>query len=501
MEPPPLDPMANVNSNALMPDNLNSLNFLKSWRRLKKQNQLRHIRGSPRHELSIMDVKQRRVTYEDLMGDEYDIQGINWQHMGITRSAARKCRIMTFRNYTNVSSSDAWHSSFPDKLLPRDGNYFRFRSMDLRRDVRLPHFQLRNIFACASRTGVYYPSTSSVIRELNPVTGKDKVAMKFRNTHDASTSTLAAGEGLLVAGGFFGGYRYRRTDAHEPSQCHEGRLTDHPSGITNHVQVGSSRRSSIPLAAFASNDWAFRVVDLATNKTIFEEMYDHALNCTAQSPDKRLRVMVGDKKEVMITDADTGECLQKLHGHRDFGFACDWAPDGWTVATGNQDKSVRIWDARKWKNSNGESMSVAVMRAEMAGIRSLRFSPLGSGKRVLVATEEADVINIIDAQTFRSKQTVDILGELAGVSFTNAGQELLALSSDPVRGGVLCLERCDYGTEDSFNYQEPRRSQNGWNTSGYDWLPTPEDIVDHPSSQVTLTQKRRQAAMEEDWLL
>ncbi|KAI1756512.1 quinon protein alcohol dehydrogenase-like superfamily [Xylaria castorea] len=427
-----------------MSDNHNCLDFLQFWRWYKKQNQLKDIKGTPRNEVSLIEVKQSRITYDDLKGDKYDLQGINWQHLGVTRSSARKCRAKTFRNYTNKPYSDAWSPSISDKLLTRNENYFRFRSMDLRTDVRLLHFQLRNIMGCASRTAVYYPCVSGTVRRIDPNTGHGKTAMRFQNSDDAQVSTLAAEEGMLVTGSFYGTYRYRRLETEDESLCYDGRLTDYASGITNHVQVNSSRYSSTPLAAFASNDYGFRMVDLARNEIILNKMYDYALNCTALSTDKRLRVIVGDLQEVLITEAETGEVLQKLEGHRDYGFACDWAPNGWTVATGNQDKSIRIWDARKWNDSQGRSNCVSVIRTELAGVRSLRFSPLGSGKRLLLAAEEADVINIIDAQTFNAKQTVDIFGELAGVSFTSAGQEVVALSSDPVRGGVLSLERCDY---------------------------------------------------------
>ncbi|KAJ2971754.1 hypothetical protein NUW58_g9329 [Xylaria curta] len=393
-----------------------------------------------------------------------------------------------------MANSDAWDPSFPDKLLRRHENYFRFRSMDLRTDVRLLHFQLRNIMGCASRTAVYYPCVYGTVRRLDPTTGHVKTAMRFETENDASVSHVS-GRG--------GHPHYRQFPWNisptvalrrkmSPAAMTET-LTDHASGITNHVQVNLSRRSSTPVAAFASNDYGFRMVDLTTNKTTLDKMYDYALNCTALSPDKRLRVMVGDSQNVLITEAETGEILQSLEGHRDYGFACDWAPDGWTIATGNQDKSIRIWDARNWKNS------VAVIRTEMAGVRSLRFSPLGSGKRLLLAAEEADVINMIDAQTFDSKQTIDVFGELAGVAFTNAGQEIVALSSDPVRGGVLCLKRCDFGAEDYHNYSHRRYSRDRWRTQGYDWLPTPHQVVDHAGSEVTLTQKHRQAAMAEDW--
>ncbi|KAK5624670.1 hypothetical protein RRF57_000386 [Xylaria bambusicola] len=492
------EPYPLLTSNAgpgILPDNSNSLDFVRFWSWCKRHAQLKDIRSTPSNELSIAKVDRSRITYENLKGDECDLQGINWQDLGVTRSSARRCRIKLFRNYTNISDSDAWDSSISDKLLRRHENYFRFRSMDICSDVRLMHFQLRNIMGCASRTAVYYPCISGIIRELDPTTGQAKAAMKFKNSDDAQVSTLAAEEGILITGGFYGTYRYRSIGTGDDSCCYDGRLTDHISGITNHVQVNSSRRSSIPLAAFASNDFGFRMVDLARNEIVLDKMYDHALNCTALSPDKRLRVMVGDLREVLITDAETGEVLRRLNGHRDFGFACDWAPDGWTIATGNQDKSIRIWDARMWKNS------IAVLRSEMAGVRSLHFSPLGSGKRLLLAAEEADVINLIEAQTFESKQTIDVFGELAGVSFANAGQEIMALSSDPVRGGVLRLERCDHGAEDTFSYT--RRQYLGdyeWVEPGYDWLPTPQQVVDHPQTQVTLSQKQRQAAVAEGWL-
>ncbi|KAI1368702.1 WD40-repeat-containing domain protein [Xylaria arbuscula] len=484
----------------LTPDNFHLLDFLLFWRDCKMRGQLKDIRGTPSNVESVRKVDRSRITYEDLNGDECDLQGINWRDIGVTRTAARKCRTKIFRNYTNRPDSDAWDSSMPDRLPRRHENYFRFRSMDLKGDVRLLHFQLRNILGCASRTAVYYPCTSGTVRELDPTTGHFKDAMKFKNTDDALVSTLTAEEGILMTGGFHGTYRYRSIGTGDDASCYDGRLTDHVSGITNHVQVNSSRRSSTPLAAFASNDYGFRMVDLARNEIVLDTMYDHALNCTTLSPDKRLRVMVGDLREVLITDAETGQVLQCLEGHRDFGFACDWASDGWTIATGNQDKTIRIWDARMWKDTKGKSLNVAVIRSEMAGVRSLRFSPLGSGKRLLLAAEEADVVNIIDAQTFDSKQTIDVIGELAGVSFTNAGQEAMVLSSDPLRGGVIRLERCDHGVEDTFSYMRRQYSRElRWREPGYDWLPTPQQVVNHPQTHVTLSQKQRQAAMAEDW--
>ncbi|KAF3056404.1 putative WD repeat-containing protein C2A9.03 [Daldinia childiae] len=500
-----LHPMAlsNANPMSLGPENPHVMQFLELWEwQSNADMQLRANGPVPSFQQISRLAREcpRRVDYKQLRGDLYDFQGISWRDLGVTRNMARCRRMATFHNYVNRANSDSFHTDSSDRLLRPVENYFRYKSMDIRRDVRLLHFQLRNILGVASRTRVFYPSFTT-IKEHDPTTGRDKVAMRFDSQTGAHISTLTANEDILIAGGFYGTYRYRYLNSSKDLEAHEGLLTNHNSGITNHVQIHSSRHSSTPLAAFASNDFGFRVVDLSTNSVRSEIMYESAMNCSALSPDMRLRVIVGDDQNVLIADAETGEILQSLEGHRDFGFACDWAPDGWTVATGNQDRSIRIWDARKWKNSKGESTSVAVVRTEMAGARSLRFSPLGSGKRILVAAEEADFVNLIDAQTFNTRQTVDIFGELGGVAFANEGQDLIALSCDLSRGGVMRLERCDAGAEDNFSYAHRKYREPGswWRTPGYDWMQSPEQIVATPGSQQTLTHKRRHAAMLEDW--
>lgn len=250
-------------------------------------------------------------------------------------------------------------------------------------------------------------------------------------------------------------------------------ITNDNSGITNHVQLHLSRTSSKPRAAFASNDNGFRVLDIETEKFVSETCFDKPINCSAISPDGRLRVMVGDHTQVLITRAEADgrpEILKELSGHGDFGFACAWADDGWTVATGFQDKAVKIWDARRWTDSSGTAIPVCTVRSEIAGVRSLRFSPLGSGKRVLVAAEEADFVNIYDAQMFQSKQTFDFFGEIGGVSFVNDGQDLHVLCCDRTRGGLFSLERCGLGSErhhdpDDFHRQYDRK----WKNGSYDW--------------------------------
>ncbi|TGO38808.1 hypothetical protein BHYA_0067g00390 [Botrytis hyacinthi] len=399
----------------------------------------------------------------DLQGDECDIQRIDWTDLGVTRLEARQRRRATYKNYTNLV--------YPNRpqLNPRQlhgtrlrnvDNYFKFRQMDFQHDVHIRHFQLRNLITCPLQNCVIYAAKTKVLYYDPTIESTPRVLMDLGNPRTQSfysslngcqVSTLTSGHEIVVAGGFEGQYALISTRAQKDAKHTEGVITEHPNDITNHAQVHLSRSSS-PLVTFASNDSGIRTLDVTTNKFISEHMYDHAMNCTAVSPDRRLRVLVGDTRKVMICNSETGQTLQELEGHLDFGFACDWSEDGWTVATGNQDMQVKIWDARYW------SRPVASIAADMAGVRKLKFSPLGSGRPILVAAEPADYVNIINAETFDSKQTLSFFGEVGGFDFTNDGQELVVANCDTSRGGIIEYERCDFATEGLCGKDEQLRN-------------------------------------------
>ncbi|KAH7133529.1 WD40-repeat-containing domain protein [Dactylonectria macrodidyma] len=447
--------VSNPNPTMLGSENLGLVDFLRHWaiqsRTAPPMSSARACAPCPR---AIREQASRRideVRYSDLRGDCYDMQGMDWEHLDTTRDYARHKRFLTYKNYTNKEGSDKWTTQMPDAKIPITESFFRFRNLHVRSDVYLAHFQLRSVLACPSRTQVFYPGGRG-INQINTVSKKTELALNLSRISGLGSiiSTLDAKHGVLMAGMFNGEYCLRNLESDDRNHFVDGQITGNQGGITNHIQIHLPRRSSHPVAALSSNDSGFRVMDLSTRTFLMEAAYSFPLNCTSVSPDGRLRVMVGDSCNAIITNTETGQIQQELRGHRDFGFSCDWSDDGWTVATGFQDKGVKIWDARRWTDSNGVSSPLCTIRSEMAGVRNLRFSPVGSGQKVLVAAEEADFINIIDAQTFRTKQTVDIFGEIGGVGFTNDGQDLSVLCSDRNRGGLLQLERCGTGVEPFF---------------------------------------------------
>ncbi|KAM0514680.1 hypothetical protein ACHAPE_006676 [Trichoderma viride] len=449
LDPFPPPHMSNPNPSILGSENYGLVDFLRSWAYGNVPlMSLRLPRPGIRRVLKQANSGVERVHYRDLRANGCDMQGLDWDSMNTARYYAREIRRQTYRNYVNRPGSDIY-VELKDKISSTE-NFFRFYRMDVRRDISLAHFQLRSVLACPTRTQAFYPSVHG-INVMNTATKKTTLAMDLRafsGMTGPAISTLDAGCGLLMSGTFGGDYFLQSLSNEDRRNYSEGQISTNISGITNHIKIYKPRRSDSPAAAIASNDNRFRLMDLRTEKFTSTFKYPFALNCSAMSPDGRLRVVVGDDLNVLITNAETGEILQKLDGHRDYGFACDWSDNGWTVATGFQDKTIKIWDARRWQNSSGITSPIYTINTEMAGVRNLCFSPTGSGKPILAAAEEADYIHLIDAGTFRSKQTIDIFGEIGGVAFTNEGQNFNVLCCDAHRGGLLQFERCSYGVDE-----------------------------------------------------
>jgi hypothetical protein len=463
---PPVQ-ISNPNPFVLGSENFGLFDFLRHWASLRGFG-VSNSTQAPDTKTLIQQTRNPPdvVTYDDLKGDECDFQGLNWTAMGTSRDAARPRRRRTYRNHVNCQGSDS-PQCMDQTGIPSGEDFFRFRKMNMRSDISLAHFQLRSSLACPTMNKTYYPSLEGIMCHNSAAT-KTEMVLNMRQFPGISraVTTLDAGYGVLMAGTFTGGYVLQSQYADSSENFSEG-VVGNDRGIINHVRIHQTRSNASPVAGIASNDTAFRVMDIETESFIAKQELSFAPNCFALSPDRRLRAIVGDDSHVWIANAETGEILQKLEGHRDFGFACDWSEDGRFVATGFQDRGIKIWDARRWRDTSGKSTPLHSMRSEMAGVRGLRFSPLGSGKNVLAAVEETDVINIIDADSFCSKQTFEVFGEIGGVSFANAGQDLTVLCCEADRGGLLQLERC--GRSPEWALDSPSSPVSAYSSQSDDW--------------------------------
>lgn len=439
---------SNANPTVLGLENLGLFDFLRGWAAQTHFGVASGLGGPNIHEVLRQErVNRREISYDDLRGDRCDFQGLDWLSMGTTRSAARSRRQYTYRNYVNRQDSDKWNTRHCSCSGKEESNFFKFKRTSFQNDVCLAHFQLRSVLGCPTRTNAFYPGRTG-IRRFNTLSGRTDTFLEMPefSMTGSTVTTLDADFGILMCGTFEGNYVVKSIESESPGADAKGQVSAYESGITNHIKVEQSRSSSSPTAAIASNDDFLRLYDFATDVFVARRRYPVAMNCTALSPDKTMRALVGDSDKILITDDNTGKIQFQLSGHRDYGFACAWSDDGYTLATGSQDMAIKIWDARYFSSSHA-CQPLHTIKSELAGARTLKFSPVGSGPPVLVAAEEADFVNIIDAKLYNTKQTIDVFGEICGASFTNEGQNLNILCRDSHRGGLLQFERCGGGLE------------------------------------------------------
>ncbi|EAW15243.1 WD40 repeat domain-containing protein [Aspergillus clavatus NRRL 1] len=381
----------------------------------------------------------------------YDIQQIPWwDALKIKRSDARELRDLWYTSYHNVE-----YPHHPTGArLPQSECYFREESMHTKHRATIEHFQLRNLMSVPAYNTVHFSHESKVYSwvpgydDLSCLVdlSKPTIASGFHNP--VKISSMKSAHDICIAGGFTGEYALRRS-VMEGSGV-EGYVTKNPNGITNHIDIVPSRTSHAPLGIFASNDQHLRVLDSETNTFIADHELSRAINCTATSPDGRLRVVIGDSPDAWVVEADTGRPVHPLRGHLDFGFACAWSPDMRHIATSNQDKTVIIWDARTWQ-------ILQRIESDVAGYRSVRFSPVGGGPRTLLLAEPADRIAIVNAQTYQSRQVHDFFGEIGGADFSPDGSTIWVANTDEHFGGFMEFDRRQWGQAHG-----PRGQPNEW---------------------------------------
>ncbi|KAJ5085239.1 hypothetical protein N7532_010010 [Penicillium argentinense] len=376
--------------------------------------------------------------YED---EIYDLQQIPWtETLKVKRSDARALRDTWYTSYHNVPGNS--HNPSLNHL-PQDELFFREKSMHTTHKATVEHFQLRNLMSVPTYNTVNFSSHSKVY-SWTPAFNDLRCLIDLSRSNPESgflgpvkISSMKTAHGLTIAGGFCGEYALQNADASGSGA--KGLVTPDPSdGITNHVDIIPSRSNKSPICVFASNDRHLRTLDCETNIFLSDQKLSRPINCTATSPDNRLRVVIGDSPDAWVIEADTGRPVHPLRGHKDFGFACAWSPDMRHIATSNQDKTVIIWDARTWK-------VLEKIDSDVAGYRSLRFSPVGGGPRTLLCAEPADRISIIDAQLYQSRQVHDFFGEIGGADFSPDGGSLWVANTDPHFGGFLQYERREWG--------------------------------------------------------
>ncbi|KAI5366525.1 Putative WD40/YVTN repeat-like-containing domain superfamily [Septoria linicola] len=395
---------------------------------------------------------QDQITRAQVAHGVVDMQGIRWQTIGPKRRHALVARSMLHPS-SGIDHQRSKQLYRPPGHVGDPERHYHFRSFIPKHKASFEHYQLRNVLAATDRNNVFYgaagnkvmraslacPAVQEAVMDLAKPTN---TAAAFRITClSASSRSIMPGyqrDNVLIAGGFYGEYAIANVDSNQ-GQVSEGFVTHAYNGLVTHAHSYQDRRSGLLRAAFCSNDNRVRLMDIHNLQFTDCFVYDNAINSSATSADGRLRVLVGDSAETLITDAERGSPLITLNKHTDHGFACAWSQDGRHVATAAQDGCVVVWDARNWKEP------LRTLDSTITCARSLNFTDNGA----LVAAENEDVVTVYDGPSFDTKQEIRFFGSVAGVALLDGGAELAVANTDKTVGGLLTFERQPQGISGS----------------------------------------------------
>jgi WD40 repeat protein len=145
------------------------------------------------------------------------------------------------------------------------------------------------------------------------------------------------------------------------------------------------------------------------------------VRAVAVSPDGRTIVSGSDDRTVKVWEAESGRLLRSLEGHTGSVLAVAVSPDGRTIVSGSWDNTVKVWEAESGR-------LLRSLEGHTGGVNAVAVSPDG---RTIVSGSDDRTVKVWEAESGRLLRSLEgHTGSVLAVAVSPDGRTIVSGSDD-----------------------------------------------------------------------